>query len=340
MSVKSLFRRVAIIAVGVLIGLSAVLALRSRMINAPPAPILGVVHQTEIRVAPETSGRLASIRVRPGDKVHRGQVLAVLSTPELTASVEEAKVNAAAARADRANVDAGVREEEIEIAAQNLRIAQTNLVLAQQQFNRAETLAAKDVASKQQLDENTATLKKAEANLSLAQATYEQSKAGPTKEERAVAAAKVELAQATVADVEAKLAKTTLVAPDDGVVGILVAELGEAISPGQAVMTFEVAHDRWFTFTIREDRLAKISIGALITVLTAKGDLIETRITELRPLGEFAVWRATRAVGDHDLNSFLVRADPVTDTHDVEPGMTIWIDDERNTRRPTALPAF
>jgi multidrug resistance efflux pump len=112
MSVKLFFRQVAIVAVAVLIGLAAVVKLRPRTMNGSPAPILGVVHQTEIRVASETSGRLVSIKVRPGDKVHRGEVLAVLSSPELTVAVDEAEANAAAARTDRANVDAGVRSEE------------------------------------------------------------------------------------------------------------------------------------------------------------------------------------------------------------------------------------
>jgi HlyD family secretion protein len=340
MTAKSLFRRVALIAVPVLIGSAAIIAYRWQLLNASPAPILGVVHQTEVRIAPETSGRLVSLKVKAGDRVHKGEVLAVLSSPELTAAVEEAKANAAAARADRANVEVGVRKEEVEIAAQNLRIAQANVVLAQQQYVRAATLAAKDFASKQQLDETTAALSEAEASLGLAHATHAQSKAGPTNEERAIAAAKVALADATVADLEAKLAKTTLVAPVDGVVGILVAELGEAISPGQSVMTLEAGQERWFTFTIREDRLAGISIGAPLTLSTAKGDRVETRVTELRPLGEFAVWRAARAVGDHDINSFLVRADPITGTQDLEPGMTVWIGDGKSPRNPTARPAF
>jgi HlyD family secretion protein len=46
----------------------------------------------------------------------------------------------------------------------------------------------------------------------------------------------------------------------------------------------------------------------------------------LRPLGEFATWRAARAVGDHDINSFLVRADPIAETLELEPGMTVWLD--------------
>ena len=39
--------------------------------------------------------------------------------------------------------------------------------------------------------------------------------------------------------------------------------------------------------------------------------------------GEFATWRAARAVGDHDLNSFLVRVDPETPNDSIEPGMTV-----------------
>ena len=56
------------------------------------------------------------------------------------------------------------------------------------------------------------------------------------------------------------------------------------------------------------------------------GDPIAARVTELRPLGEFAVWRAARAVGDHDVNSFLVRADPISEATGAEPGMTVWVE--------------
>src|SRR4051795_7379438 len=53
------------------------------------------------------------------------------------------------------------------------------------------------------------------------------------------------------------------------------------------------------------------------------GDIrVDGVVTELRPLGEFATWRAARAVGDHDLTSFRVRFDPSSETTEVEPGMT------------------
>jgi HlyD family secretion protein len=305
--------------------------------SASSAPILGVVHETEIRLAPETSGRLAVIKVKPGDHVRKGDVLAILSAPELAASLLEAKADAASARADRANTYAGVRKEEINSAAQDVSIGEANVVLAQKQYTRASTLAAQSFASKQQLDESTTALARSQATLDTARATHDEDVAGPTKEERALADAKVAVAEASVADLEAKVTKTTLVAPTDGVIRLIVAEIGEAISPGQSVMTLEAGSERWFTFTIREDRLGGIGIGKPLVLRTANGNRIDARVTELRPLGEFAVWEAARAVGDHDLNSFLVRADPAPVVEGLEPGMTVWIERPENQAERAGL---
>jgi HlyD family secretion protein len=321
--------------VAITVAVIAIAAYRAWTASASSAPLPGVVHETEIRIAPEVSGRLIAVKVKPGDHVKKGDVLAMLSTPELTASLLEAKADAASARADRANVFAGVRKEDVESAAQDVSIGEANVALAQKQSVRAVTLAAQTFASKQQLDEATTALGRAKASLDSSRAVYAEDVAGPTREERAIAEAKVVAGDATVADLEAQLAKTTLLAPTDGVVRLVVAELGEAISPGQAVMTLDEGAERWFTFTIREDRLGDIGIGKPLVLRTAKGDRIEARVTEMRPLGEFAVWHAARAVGDHDINSFLVRADPVQGADGLEPGMTVWIDDAKS---PAARP--
>jgi HlyD family secretion protein len=320
-------RTVAILATVLLIGAAGAAAYRFETQRKPTPPLIGVVHETEIRIAPEISARLASIGVKPGQEARKGDALAALSSPEVAASLEEAKANAESARANLANVVAGVRQEERDTATQNVAIATSNVTLAKEQFARVSALAAKNYASRQQYDEDAAALSTAEANLVLANAALDQTKAGPTKEEVAVAQSEVALALATVADLEAQLAKTTLNSPIDGIARLLVAERGEAISPGQPVLTLGVAGDRWFTFTIREDRLQGLTMDSKVTLRTAAGDRFEAKVTELRPLGEFAVWRAARAVGDHDVNNFLLRADPTGPTPKLEPGMTVWIDE-------------
>ena len=323
-------RTAAILGLAVVILGGAAVGFRFETQRKPRPPLIGVVHETEIRIAPEISARLASLPVKP-QPVRKGEVIAKLSSPEIAASLEEAKANAESARANLANVKAGVRQEERDTAAQNVAIASSNVTLAKEQFARVSVLAAKNYASKQQFDEDAAALSEAQASLVLAKAALAQSQAGPTKEEVAVAQSQVALALATVADLEAQLAKTTLTSPVDGVARLLVAEPGEAISPGQPVLTLAVAGDRWFTFTIREDRLRGVTIGSKLALRTAAGDRFEAKVTELRPLGEFAVWRAARAVGDHDLNSFLLRADPIGSTPKLEPGMTVWIDEGQSS---------
>ena len=119
-----------------------------------------------------------------GQEVRKGDVLATLSNPELAASVAETKAALAQARADRDNVFAGVRQEQVDRSAREVEIAEANLTFAMQQYGRS-AITEKNFTSKQQLDQNTASLKKSEANVASLRAAYARDKAGPTKEERA-----------------------------------------------------------------------------------------------------------------------------------------------------------
>jgi HlyD family secretion protein len=296
--------------------------------ESPLSPVPGMVRQTEIRIAPDTTGRLATIAVKPGDHVRRGDLLAKLDNPELAAAVGEAKSAAASAKAERDRVYSGVRQEEVAIAAQAVQTAEANLVLAQQQHDRAAALAGKNFASNQQLDESTASLAKAKAELELKRAEAAEASAGPTAEERALADARVALAEATVARLQAQLDKTVLTAPVDGTIGIRVAEPGEIIGPGKPVMTID-ARQPWFSFTLREDVLHGLMIGATVVLTGQGGRNIDARVTEMRPLGEFATWRAARAVGDHDLNAFRVRLEPTGSIDGLEAGMPVWLAGQR-----------
>jgi HlyD family secretion protein len=140
-----------------------------------------------------------------------------------------------------------------------------------------------------------------------------------------VADAKVQHAVAAVSVIAARVDKLRIRAPT---VALIVAEPGEAIVPGQPVMTLEGAGRRWASFNLREDQLDGLRIGSPIELLpVVAADCIEAAISEIIPRGEFATWRAARVVGDHDLNTFLVRADPVEQrAAALQPGMTVWLD--------------
>ena len=73
---------------------AGLLIYRVQTTERPDAPVIGMVRETELRIAPETTGRFQSMPVVAGQMVKKGDVLAVLSNPELEASVQEAKAAA------------------------------------------------------------------------------------------------------------------------------------------------------------------------------------------------------------------------------------------------------
>src|SRR5580704_9022449 len=117
------------------------------------APLVGTVRATEIRVAPEVGGQVAAIKVRKGDRVTAGDPVAELSALELTASVAQARAALAAAVADRNNVYAGVRAEQIAMYAAEIAKAKSRLAFVEQQLARVSTLARGNNAPLQSLDE-------------------------------------------------------------------------------------------------------------------------------------------------------------------------------------------
>jgi HlyD family secretion protein len=289
------------------------------------APIVGVVRTTEIRVAPEVGGQLEAIKVHKGDPVRAGDVVAELSALELSASVEQARAGLAAAVADRDNVYAGVRAEEIASQAAAIAKAKSRLEYAQQQFSRASQLVRNDDASQQSLDQAQNDVGTARADVAEAEANHTASVAGPTKEERAIADAQVKAAASALAVLERRLEKTVLHAPADGIVSVIVAEVGENIRAGQPVLAIAETGKQWLSFNAREDTLQGLTVGAKVDVARAGAPDTPAIVTELVPLGSFATWQAERAVGDHDRNTLRLRLDPQGDAGAFHPGMTVWI---------------
>jgi hypothetical protein len=101
---------------------------------------------------------------------------------------------------------------------------------------------------------------------------------------------------------------------------------GEAVVTGEPVLTMIPEHGTWFGFNLREDQLRDLAIRAAVPVRSSGSvEAVDAKLVELRNLGEFAVWRAARATGDHDRNTFFLRLDPVAAATDMMPGQTVWL---------------
>jgi HlyD family secretion protein len=320
---NSRFRRIAAICLVLVVAVcGAYLLWRPRQ----TAPIIGVVRTTEIRIAPEVGGQLAAIKVKKGNLVRTGDVVAELSALELTASVAQARAALVAAEADRDHVYAGVRAEEVASLAATIAKAKSRLEYAGLQHDRAASLVRSYAASQQSLDQAANDLAAARADVTEAEANHAAAQAGPTAEQRAIADAQVQAAAAALAVLERRLDKTVLRAPVDGIVTVVVAEVGEAIRAGQPVLAIEETGKRWLSFNVREDLLHGLGVGATVRIgREGTAPMTPALVTELSPLGVFATWQAERAVGDHDRNTLRLRLDPQGDATTFQPGMTVWV---------------
>jgi HlyD family secretion protein len=318
-------RRAAIAAIALVL-VAGVLIYSGRR-SGSAATIVGVVRATEVRVEPEVDGQLVSIAVTKGAHVHAGDVLATLSAVELTAQADQARAALASATANRDNVYAGVRREQVASLKAEIAKASARLEYLSLQLTRTSTLARQSFESQQSLDQAENDAAAARADVAEAQANYDAAVAGPTREERAIADAQVQAAAAAVAVLERRLQKMILRAPADGVVSVIAAEVGENVRAGQPILMVEAAGEQWLSFNAREDHLSGLSIGKSISVARNDADrTIKAVITELRPLGTFATWQAERVIGDHDRNTLRLRLDPEGKPAGLEPGMTVWIE--------------
>src|SRR5882757_3325378 len=272
-------RRAAIVAIPLVLVAGALIY--STRQSGSAAKIVGVVRTTEVRVEPEVNGQLTSITVKKGAQVHAGDILARLSAVELTAQADQARAALASATANRNNVYAGVRREQVDSLKAAIAKASARLDYVQAQLTRTSTLARQSSESQQSLDQAENDAASARADVAAAQANYDAAVAGPTREERAIADVQVQAATAAVTVLERRLDKMVLRAPAAGVVSVIAAEVGENVHAGQPILMVEAAGKQWLSFNVREDHLNRLSMGETASVIRNGADgAIKAAITE------------------------------------------------------------
>ncbi|MCX7683256.1 MAG: efflux RND transporter periplasmic adaptor subunit [Anaerolineae bacterium] len=95
-----------------------------------------LVPAVELEVGFRVGGTLSEMRVRAGDRVRRGDVLARLDTTDLERALAEAEVQVQLAQLELADVQAGPSEAELADARAAVRNAQAELKLAQDAYEK------------------------------------------------------------------------------------------------------------------------------------------------------------------------------------------------------------
>jgi HlyD family secretion protein len=298
------------------------------LLRLEPLLVQGEVDATRLDIAARVDGRVKEIPVERGQNVAAGAVLVRIDNPETLAKREQMNAARVVAQAQLANVLAGTRAETIAARKAEMERAQAALVLAQKTFERAHTLTEQGNAPQARLDQVTDALHESERAVDQATSAHDQAVNGYTKEERAIARASVEKADADIQSVQSIIDQLVVYAPVASQVYQRNVEPGEYVSPGVPLVTLIDLADVWVHFDLREDLVKDLKVGDRFDVrIPALDDRRVTVVVKLvATKGEYASWRATRASGDFDLRTFSIRAYPVQPVPELRPGMSAYLD--------------
>ena len=315
----------AFIAVLVVIGLVALAGFF--LLSTPDEIIMGQAEATQVRISGKVPGRIESYRFSEGDKVMAGDTLVFLDTPDVTAKLQQAEAARLAAEAQSAKASKGARAQEVTGAFEMWQKAKAGLDIAEKSYRRIQNLYDQGVMSAQKRDEAEANYQSMVATEKAAQSQYEMAKEGARYEDKLAAEAIVKQAKGAVAEVESYINERALISPIDGEVAERFPQVGELVGTGAPIMNIVDLNDIWITFSVREDLLNDIKIGAeikgIIPALQSKE--VGMKVYYMKDMGTYAAWKATKATGQFDAKTFEVRARPVEKVSDLRPGMSVII---------------
>lgn len=275
--------------------------------------IQGEAEMTDYRVSSKVPGRVKEIRVEEGDFVHAGDTLVVLEAPDIMAKYGQANAALAAAQAVEDKANAGARSEQVQSAYEMWQKAIAGLDVAQKTYDRVLALYNDSVVTAQKHDEALAQLNAYKATERAAKSQYDMAVNGAQKEDKVAARAQVNRAKGAVSEVSAYIDEMTLTALADGQVTEVFPEIGELVGTGAPLLNVAMTDKVWFTFNVREDLLPGLTIGTETNVyIPALDKSLAVRITKMKDVGTYAIWKATKALDQYDLKTFELKAVPLS----------------------------
>jgi HlyD family secretion protein len=311
--------------------------------------LTGVVTTDEVVVSSEIQGRVQQLRVREGDVVKRGQVLAVIQPAEWRADVAYyAGTQAQAAalvsqdRADlrfqEAQTGNGILQAEANLASAQAQVAQAQADQenARLNYRRENTLFAQGTDSAQAHDQARTAYDGANARVvslqkQVAAARAALAQARADADQTAARRAALEAAQGQLAAAAAQADKarvylgyTEIKAPIDGVVDVRAALQGEVVTPGEAIVTLINPDNLWVRTDVEESYIDRIRLGERLRVRLPSGAVREGTVFFRGVDADYATQRDVSRT-KRDIKTFEIRLRCDNRDRSLAVGMTAYV---------------
>jgi HlyD family secretion protein len=253
----------------------------------------GRIEATEIDVSTKFAGRLQDILVADGDFVSAGQTLAHMQVQTLEAQRDEARAQRQQSITAVATAEAQVAARESDRQAVLAVVAQreSELDAAQRRLARSETLTREGASSEQELDDDRARVRNAQAAVVAARAQAQAAQANITAARAQVAGAHatVDAADATIVRIKVDIDDSSLTAPRDGRVQYRIAQPGEVLAGGGKVLNLIDLADVYMTFFVVETVAGKLALGSEVRIVldAAPKYVIPARISFVASTAQF-----------------------------------------------------
>lgn len=249
----------------------------------------GNVEVTEIDLGFKISGRIMELFAQEGDRVGKGDKLAVLDSSELEAVVSQSRAGLNEALARLEDLKAGARSQEIEQAKANVASAEAELDKARKDYERAKGLFETGIVSAQDVDSAKKVYDVAVSQHQKSLEALSLVKEGARREEVSAAGDRVKQAAASLRVSEERLKDAVLYAPVSGVTLQRSVEPGETVAVGTPVYTIGDMENPWVKVYVKEDKLGLVKLGqkASVTVDSYPGKIYEGKVTFISSEAEF-----------------------------------------------------
>ena len=309
-----MIRRIGIVALVVvsLIGLIVYSQLRP-----VPDRVSGFIEADEIRVGSRLGGRVLKVHVVEGERVEQGRLLVELEPFDLLQREQEAAKSLAAIEADvgrltkglrpgeiaqakaryeqfKARFDllvAGPRKQEIEAAQSRVELAESEQILAQQNYDRSKQLISQKAISQAEFDATMERLDAARALLAVRKQELDLLQAGTREEEKREAKARADeaeqawilaeegyrseeiekakaardAAQAALDVIREQKKELAIICPVDGVIEALDLQKGDLVPAGAPVLSVMDDRQLWIRAYVPQNRVG-LQVGQMLQV--------------------------------------------------------------------------
>ena len=181
-------------------------------------------------------GPLIEVCVKPGDAVHKGDVLMRIDPRDYERQVEATQAALEAAEAQLAAMKKGARQEDVRALEASLDAAKAKREYVRKQHERLGRLVDHNAVSKSQFDNVISELDAANASVRAAEQNLLKARAGAREEDIRAQEAAISGLKTQLQVANDKLEDTRLLAPFDGVITRQSAENFENVKSGTEVL--------------------------------------------------------------------------------------------------------